>query len=104
MFQYSKVGREGYYMHFLRHGVQGIDVHNLSDKVKILFLSFSLKCFIPIKLPLSFSLKSLTPTNKVMRDGAFVSQVPTVAGPVSVSLYLLSLSSTPLLVRYGLNW
>ena len=72
-------------MHFLRHGVQGIDVHNLSDKVKILFLSFSLKCFITIKLLLSFSLKSLTPTKKVMRDGAFVSQVPTVAGPVSVS-------------------
>ena len=70
------MGREGYYMHFLRHGVQGIDVHNLSDKVKILFLSFSLK--------------SLTPTNKVMRDGAFVSQVPTVAGPVSVSRHQIS--------------
>ena len=84
-----------------------------------LLLSFSLKClctnrivsqfffemfYIKLKLHLSFSLKSLTPTNKVMRDGAFVSQVPTVAGPVSVSLYLLSLSSTPLLVGYGLSW
>ena len=82
IFNYSKVGREGYYMHFLRHGVQGIDVHNLSDKVTTMLLGFSLKK----ELFFSFSLKSLTPTNKVMRDGAFVSQVPTVAGPVSVSL------------------
>ena len=30
---FPQVGREGYYMHFLRHGVQGIDVTHLSDKV-----------------------------------------------------------------------
>ena len=77
-------------MHFLRHGVQGIDVHNLSDKVTTMPLGFSLKCLISIKLLLNFSLKSLTPTNKVMRDGAFVSQVPTVAGPVSVSRHQIS--------------
>ena len=32
-FPFAQVGREGYYMHFLRHGVQGIDVTHLSDKV-----------------------------------------------------------------------
>ena len=63
----QKVGREGYYMHFLRHGVQGIDVTHLSDKV------------------IAFSSQPPNSTYKVMRDGAFVSQVPTVVGPVSVS-------------------
>ena len=43
-------------MHFLRHGVQGIDLNHLSDKI--------------------------------MREGAFVSQVPTVVGPVSVRFLL----------------
>ena len=54
-------------MHFLRHGVQGIDVTHLSDKV------------------IAFSSQPPNSTYKVMRDGAFVSQVPTVVGPVSVS-------------------
>ena len=54
-------------MHFLRHGVQGIDVTHLSDKV------------------IAFSSDPPNSTYKVMRDGAFVSQVPTVVGPVSVS-------------------
>jgi len=47
----GEVGREGYYMHFIRNGVIGIDLHTLSDKV--------------------------------MRDGAFVSQVPTVVSNVT---------------------
>ena len=29
----GEVGREGYYMHFIRNGVIGIDLHTLSDKV-----------------------------------------------------------------------
>ena len=37
---FVQVGREGYYMHFLRHGVQGIDVTHLSDKV----IAFSSDC------------------------------------------------------------
>jgi len=73
----GEVGREGYYMHFLRHGVQGIDVTHLSDKV--------------------------------MRDGAFVSQVPTVNGPVSgppepwcYKEYLRAQSASPVPVKYTL--
>ena len=68
-------------MHFLRHGVQGIDVTHLSDKV------------------IAFSSQPPNSTYKVMRDGAFVSQVPTVNGPVSVSflsnLDLLNKSQGP---------
>ena len=29
----GEVGREGYYMHFIRNGVVGIDLDVLSDKV-----------------------------------------------------------------------
>ena len=29
----GEVGREGYYMHFIRNGVIGIDLEKLSDKV-----------------------------------------------------------------------
>ena len=29
----GEVGREGYYMHFIRNGVVGIDLNVLSDKV-----------------------------------------------------------------------
>jgi len=29
----GEVGREGYYMHFIRNGVRGIDLETLSDKV-----------------------------------------------------------------------
>jgi len=46
----GEVGREGYYMHFVRNGLTGIDLVDLSDKV--------------------------------MRDGAFVSQVPSVVSRV----------------------
>jgi len=47
----GEVGREGYYMHFIRNGVIGINLEKLSDKV--------------------------------MREGAFVSQVPTVVSKVT---------------------
>ena len=30
----GEVGREGYYMHFIRNGVVGIDLDTLSDKVE----------------------------------------------------------------------
>ena len=30
----GEVGREGYYMHFIRNGVRGIDLDTLSDKVR----------------------------------------------------------------------
>ena len=46
----GEVGREGYYMHFLRNGLEGVDLCDLSDKV--------------------------------MRDGAFITQVPSVVGRV----------------------
>ena len=55
-------------MHFLRHGVQGIDLNHLSDKI--------------------------------MREGAFVSQVPTVVGPVSVR-FLLSWISMLIIMFSG---
>jgi len=49
----GEVGRETYYMHFIRNGITGIDLDVLSDKV--------------------------------MRSGAFVSQVPTVVAQVTSS-------------------
>merc|ERR1712215_315278 len=49
----GEVGRETYYMHFIRNGIKGIDLDLLSDKV--------------------------------MRSGAFVSQVPTVVAQVTSS-------------------
>jgi len=73
----GEVGREGYYMHFIRNGVVGIDLDTLSDKV--------------------------------MRDGAFVSQVPTVMSKVTATpapwcykeyLRAQSVSSVP--VKYTL--
>lgn len=49
----GEVGRENYFLHFVRNGVVGIDLKVLSDKV--------------------------------MRDGAFVSKVPTVVGRLAPS-------------------
>lgn len=73
----GEVGREGYYMHFIRNGVRGIDLETLSDKV--------------------------------MRDGAFVSQVPTVVSNVISSPYpwcykefLRAQAVSPVPVKYTL--
>jgi len=73
----GEVGREGYYMHFIRNGVVGIDLDVLSDKV--------------------------------MREGAFVSQVPTVVSKLTASPepwcykeYLRAQSVSPVPVKYTL--